>query len=263
MGIEVVCTGGNGTIGQFLPVSVRRLRTRLEESVELRVDELKKVARPPFALLHLAALTSVTEAEKDPARARLMNVDGSLKWLQAAADTGCTRFVFVSTGHVFRATAQQEFLTPDRLPDATATYGRTKAEAEVALSTMAQDLKIDLVIARVFSVTSEKMRAGFLFPELLRRARERDFSPLPGYKSVRDFVDAKFVAEQLFSIATTDKCPHSIVHISSGKPKSVRQLAEETMGAAGISRGEMSVMFPDNADLPNYLISEPTKIGER
>jgi UDP-glucose 4-epimerase/GDP-4-dehydro-6-deoxy-D-mannose reductase len=111
-----------------------------------------------------------------------------------------------------------------------------------------------VTIARIFSVTSAKMRDGFLYPELLRRAREKDFKPLPGHQNVRDFIDAEVAAEELLRLAAMAS-PPSVVHIA-GETKSVRELAEGVMSEHGISPEQMSSMFPPPTEPVNYLISE-------
>ena len=248
----IVCTGGSGTIGQFLPSSVVRLRTRLEETVQDRVLELRSLGFVPSALIHLAAFTSVKEAEENPAKARDLNVHGTEKWLEAANIIGIPRFIYVSTSHVFKPTDGAP-LNPATLTNATAAYGRTKADAEKVV--LAQGNSTRVSIARIFSVTSTKMRDGFLFPELLRRARERDFKTLPGHQNVRDFIDAEEAALKLFDLANTSTALPPIIHIS-GRKMSVRELAEEVMNQQGISREDMAAMFPSVSEPANFLISE-------
>lgn len=248
----IVCTGGRGTIGQFLPESVVRLETRLEDTVEARVEELRKLREVPSAFIHLAAFTSVKEAEENPSKAFELNVKGTVKWLEAASLVGIPRFISVSTSHVFKATHEPTRLGPSSETNATSVYGRTKAEAEKAV--LAHSGSTRVTIARIFSVTSAKMRDGFLYPELLRRAREKDFKPLPGHQNVRDFIDAEAAAGELLKLAASVS-PPSIVHIA-GETKSVRELAEDVMGEQGISPERMASMFPPATEPANYLISE-------
>lgn len=252
----IVCTGGNGTIGQFLPASVIRLRTRLEDSIDTRVQELKALGETPTAFIHLAALTSVKEADAFPERARQMNVEGAVKWLEAADRVGVARFIFVSTSHVFKPTLQPVELSPSVETNATAAYGASKAEAEKAMLSYAGATRV--IIARIFSVISPKMREGFLYPELLRRAREKDFKALSGHQNVRDFIDAEVAARQLMGLASeaVREDDHSrIVHLA-GRSMSVRELAEDVMAQAGIKPDEISSMFPLTSEPANFLISQ-------
>lgn len=262
-GVDVVCTGGTGTIGQFLPETVHRLLTRLERGVEERIAEMQGLPRIPDSFLHLAAMTSVVDAENEPARARFINVDGSVKWLEAAAKIGCKRFIYVSTGHVFSPSPKCELFKTDHPIDATAVYGRSKAEGEVELRKASKGLEIDMVIVRIFSVISPKMRPGFLYPELLRRVREKNFSPVQGYRNVRDFIDAEEAAGLLTKLATAKSLSREIYHIGSGHTRSVRELAEDVMKLNGVDNETVEKMFPPENDEPaNYLIPELTPTEE-
>lgn len=264
----VALTGGTGTIGKRLfdahgDQPLFALKTRLEAEVKEMRAELDQVVQP-FAFLHLAAVTLVQDCEKDPEHAFRLNVDGALKWLQAAADSGCERFVFVSTGHVFRPTKQLDWLEPSRSPDATTIYGRSKAEAEKRLATEASRLGVPLLIARVFSVIDKGMRKGFLYSELERRAQERDFNPMPGYKNVRDFIEAEEAAKALYSLASEAELSNEkvrIAHVCTGVPRTVRELALDVFRQHGIGDEPLVAgMFPETQDDPNYLVSKPTKV---
>lgn len=266
----IAATGTTGSIGHFLPVlepGIRPLEIRLEVSEAEMISAAKST--DASALIHMAAMTSVSACEKDPARAREINVAGAVKLLRAAQRAGVKRFVQVSTSHVFRATSEPIELMPEQAGDAVAVYGRTKLEAELALSAAADDVGMELAIARVFSVIDPDMRPGFLFPELHRRARERDFSPLPGYANVRDFIQAREACEQVLKLAKVARLKHRIYHICTGHAQSVRELAVKVFAEYGIKETEMTAMFPAHSkdplressnEKPNYMMSRPTAI---
>jgi nucleoside-diphosphate-sugar epimerase len=258
---SIVCSGRTGTIGRLLPPSVTSVQTRLEETESSMRAELSALFSRPDAFLHLAAMTLVADCERDPEKTHVINVEGPVKWLRACSQVGCRKFIQVSTCHVFKPRPSAELLTPDLIPDATTAYGRSKLEAELALTEAAKSLEVELTIARVFSVIGEGMRPGYLFPELQRRVRTRDFSPLPGYKNVRDFIEAKEVAKILYRLATESHAP-GLYHICTGRPQSVRQLAEGLMRSQGLLERDFCAMFPETTDEANYLISDPTPILE-
>ena len=216
-------------------------------------------------LIHLAALTSVQDCERDPDRTGKLNVDGSLKWLRAAARSRLDHFIFVSSSHVFLPTAEPVWLKPDRAMDSTSVYGKSKAEAELRLAEEARLLGIRLSIARVFSVIAppgKALRPFYLQAGLQRRARERDFSPLPGHQNVRDFITTDQISQQLMRLVESNQSTGGTYHICSGVPKSVRELAIEEMKVAGIGPSEMNPMFVATDAKPNYLISKPIELNE-
>ena len=259
---RIVCTGATGTIGRYLPSEVIQLRSRLEASTDEMRAELAAVEKGIAGFIHLAAVTSVKRCEADPERAFELNVNGTRKWLHAAASVGCPRFVHASTCHVFRPTATAEWLEPGREGDAVSAYGRSKLEAEHVVFADAHVLGIEAVIARVFSLIADGMPESFLYPALQRRARERDFSRLPGYKNVRDFIEAADAASRLWRIASASHLDSRIFHLCTGQPKSVRTLAIEVMGQSGIGDAATAPMFPENDDAANFLISKPSPIPQ-
>lgn len=263
----VVCTGRTGSIGRFLSNDVRGLRTRLEGSEAEMAAELEDLKAS--ALIHLAAMTSVAECENNPQLAFERNVEGAARWFRAAARAGLRHFVHVSSAHVFRPTSDPEWLEPSREGDAVAVYGRTKLQAEIELKRLAASLGLRLSIGRVFSVIAPPegplLRPGFLHTELHRRARERDFSPMPGYKNVRDFIDTVTICRRLEAIARQCGAPggSAVYHVCSGEPLSVRDLAVRVFREYGIGELEMAPMFPQNSEKPNYLLSRPTPVDGR
>lgn len=245
--MRFACTGGDGTIGQFLSPDIVRLKTRLEAGEDERVRELAGVD----AVIHLAALTDVAECEADPAKAFALNVEGSVRWLRAARRAGLQRFVFVSTSHVFAPTSTLERLAPGRTPNPVSIYGQTKAQAEVELLRAGD---IDVAVARVFSVIGPNLRAGYLYAELQRRAREKDFSPLSRWANVRDFIEVRSVTSQLL------KLERGIYHLGTGVGRTVRDLAEQVMREHGLRPDEYEKMFAEPSGPADYLVAEPSRI---
>ena len=258
--MSIVATGRMGSIGKGLPADVIGLKSRLEWSVAVMVEELRAISATPTAFIHLAALSDVKECEANPEKAIEMNADGAVRWLRAAAEVGCKRFVHVSTSHVFKATSKPEILEPTRTPDATSAYGVSKVRAEDQLEKWAKELDVELVITRVFSVVGRGMRPGYLYADLERRVRERDFSPLPGYKNVRDFVDVETICARLITLAEKPSPCQGVFHICSGNPMTVRELAQKVLRENGVALEEAQTMFPENRDEPNYMISKPSEI---
>jgi dTDP-4-dehydrorhamnose reductase len=75
-------------------------------------------------VLHAAAWTDVDGAEGDPARANLVNVDGTRNVVALGAPV-----VYYSTDYVFDGSKQEPYVESDR-PRPLSVYGRTKLEGE-------------------------------------------------------------------------------------------------------------------------------------
>src|ERR1700685_4316174 len=97
---------------------------------EQRVQKAVKAARPEGIVLATAD-TNVDECESNPALAFAVNRDGAINVGKAAKEVGA-RLLFLSSDYVFDGRKTTPYETGDaRNPQSV--YGRTKAEAEIAL----------------------------------------------------------------------------------------------------------------------------------
>ncbi len=85
----------------------------------------------PEVVVHLAAIADVGAAERDPGRARAVNVNGTAEITRQCQHHGA-RLVFVSTEYVFDG--QQGPYREDAAPSPNTQYGRTKRDAEQAVA---------------------------------------------------------------------------------------------------------------------------------
>jgi len=265
-GKTVFFTGPAGSIGSQMPPGPIPLHTRLEQPVEEmeaelrgRLDALASETRG-FALIHLATLTSVDAAAADPRRAHWLNVEGSRKWLDAAGRSGCGRFVYVSTAHVFAPPPAGERLTEASPLGPVTVYGRTKLAAEDALASgVLRYPGLELTVARVFGVRSKALRPGFLWTRLVEQARAKNYRPIAGARCVRDYLDAADVCAALLRLAVAGKAPR-VALVCSGIEVTVRELAERAFRENGADPQGIVEAPPRATDAP-YLVGVPTAIG--
>jgi dTDP-4-dehydrorhamnose reductase len=123
--MRVLATGGTGYLGAELVrrgadgVSTRDFDVRDADAVRHAFDQ-----RRPDVVIH-------TAYRQDPPDARSVNVDGSAAVARAAADVAA-RLIHMSTDVVF--SGRQGRYTEDDPPDPVTDYGRTKADAELAVT---------------------------------------------------------------------------------------------------------------------------------
>lgn len=84
----------------------------------------------PQVVIHAAAVASIAECQRDPARARRVNVDATARLAQLAAQAG-SRLLLVSTDLVFDGA--RGGYREDDAPAPLSEYGRTKLAAEQAV----------------------------------------------------------------------------------------------------------------------------------
>jgi nucleoside-diphosphate-sugar epimerase len=122
-----------------------------ERGVELFVGDItdresqRKLVEGCEVVFHAAALvTEVAATEADYVR---VNVDGSEGLARTAIEAGARRIVFVSSTSV-HAPNTDRALEESSLFDPQDAYGRSKAEAEIRLTRLAQEQRAELVILR-------------------------------------------------------------------------------------------------------------------
>jgi dTDP-4-dehydrorhamnose reductase len=127
-------TGANGLIGNYLVQTAPRLvphwRVRALTRDQLDMLDFNAVRREfqkdqPQIVIHCAAITTVSEAQKNPVLARRVNMELTQRLAELAAET---QFVFFSTDVIFDGRKGNYGQTD--MPNPLHLYGETKAAAE-------------------------------------------------------------------------------------------------------------------------------------
>ena len=145
----LLITGGLGYVGgrvatylrQCYPTLPIRLMTRRHRSsatwaTDFQVAEgdildsasLRRALEGVSTVIHLAASNEI-ESARDPARALYVTSKGTLKLLQVAQEAGASRFVYMSTFHVYGASTGG-LITEETLPGPSHPYAITHYTAE-------------------------------------------------------------------------------------------------------------------------------------
>lgn len=132
---DYLVTGAGGQVGQALlkiaPGSVAGLtRADLDVSDPVAVRRTMADIRPAV-VLHAAAWTDVDACEGDPARAWLVNAEGTANLARVCAAQGA-RLLYVSTDYVFPGDANRPY-QPDDPVGPRSVYGKSKLGGELAV----------------------------------------------------------------------------------------------------------------------------------
>jgi len=151
MVVMIVITGAGGKLGKELsmrfPGAAKPTREELDVTDEKSVSNYMQ-STSPQVVIHLAAMTSVTECEAEKERAWKTNVTGTLNMAKASAKTGAY-FVLMSTPCVF--SGKGPFMEGDT-PYPENFYGLTKLAAEISVLA----ISTNSVIIRANFVPKEK-----------------------------------------------------------------------------------------------------------
>lgn len=222
-----------------------------------------------ITFIHLAARVSVPACEADPAGAYASNVvlarataETVLRWSSARGLTA--RVIYVSTGHVYAALADGARTSEGAPVKPRSVYAQTKLAGEQAISDAASGWQAPVLAARVFGLIAPQQAPNYVLPGLIERAAAGRLDAIPGLDSVRDYLDARDVCEDLVLLASAawPDWP-SVVNICSGEPTSIRELLvavlQQLEPAQADELARRATAAPGRPDDVRWLVGHPTR----
>lgn len=207
--MSVYATGLTGTIGSFLPGSIKPINIDLasnsQEFEKLKFEE-------EDSIIHLGAVVGNKMVDNNPNYAFKVNVTGTQLLAQVALSQKVSRFLYISSSHVYKSQfgkiGELDVLEP------TTDYGKSKLEAENMLEEIFSEQRHKLCILRVFSLLDWNMPA-FTLGGSIQKAFKGEKVNLVNGDDIRDFLTPKKVAEILLKLSTLQELP-KIINICSG-----------------------------------------------
>ncbi|WP_455243618.1 dTDP-4-dehydrorhamnose reductase [Petrachloros mirabilis] len=133
--MRILITGAHGQLGSALQQVLSQDELILKDLPQFDLSnpacEEQILSERPDAILHVGAYTNVDGAEREPERARLVNVQGT-KYVARAAERLGARLLFVSTDYVFDGKKTSPY-TEEDLPSPINQYGLSKYQGELAV----------------------------------------------------------------------------------------------------------------------------------
>ena len=198
---------------------------RSKEAVAALVRDVR-----PDACVHLAGISFVPDAAKDPGLLYSVNIGGTLNLLDAfAALAPGSRFLFVSTAQAYGCTFDPEDtpVTEDAPLYPLSPYAISKAAGEAAVRAYGLYKGLDIRIVRPSNHTGPGQTAKFVVPSFIAQAKEilvgarREFTT-GNLESARDFSDVRDIAAAYATIlengesgATYNACSRTRVRIGA------------------------------------------------
>jgi nucleoside-diphosphate-sugar epimerase len=277
----ILYNGATGGVGRYLAAALasagkpsHAIASRLEDSAGL-VNELACLdPGGDVALVHLAAMVSVPACEADPSAAYRTNVELAvqstktiIEWARSRSNK--MRVVFVSTGHVYAEASAGVRLSESAPTGPRSIYAQTKLQAEVSVSEVCREATVPLVVARVFGLLAPSQPSNYVLPSLIRRARARELTDIPGLSFTRDYLDARDVCDDLIALA--DVARHgrdpAVVNVCSGVPTRIIDLLTMVLRAVEPTLADDLLLRSSEApgrrdDIP-WLVGDPSQFALR
>jgi GDP-4-dehydro-6-deoxy-D-mannose reductase len=249
---RTLITGDAGFVGQHALAGVAGAvgLSSLGTKVDIRdkaalVDCLREVK--PTAVLHLAALSFVPDSFKAPEATFEVNFLGTLRLLEALADTGFKgRFLFVGTGDAYGLVppaalpiGEDQALRP-RNP-----YAVSKAAAEALCFQWSQTGPFEVMMARPFNHIGAGQAQNYAISDFAKQIAEIAAGKRPAVLTVgnidttRDFTDVRDVV-RAYDLILAKGINGEVYNVCSGVEHSVRDLLDRLLALCGVS-AEISV----------------------
>lgn len=245
-GLRLV-TGDSGFVGQHALKAWPQARG-LAQAAGGPVDLRDKAALcrvleqvQPQEVLHLAGISFVPDAVKDPHRTYAVNFLGTLNLVEALADTGFKgRVLFVSSGDAYGLVPPQELPIRETLPLRPRNpYAVSKAAAEALCCQWSQTGPFEVLVARPFNHIGAGQSAQFAISDFARQiaeiaaGRRAPVLHVGNIDVTRDFCDVRDVLAA-YDVLLARGDNGATYNVCSGVERSVRSLVERLLQLANV-----------------------------
>ena len=248
--LNVLITGASGFVGQRLVkalkqhdvyvVGVGRELINSEADIFYAVPDFtaSKAWQKPLkgcdVVVHLAARVHVMheKAINPLTEFRLVNVEGTMRLAQEAANAGVTRFIFISSiGVNGNTTAIGRPFSANDKPQPNNPYAISKLEAEQGLIKLSVDTGMELVIIRPPLVYG--IGAPGNFKQLLKVLKKKIPLPLGAINNKRSFVYVGNLVSLIIKCTEHPNAANQVFLVSDGHDLSTAELLRVCATALG------------------------------
>ncbi|MCV0392937.1 MAG: NAD-dependent epimerase/dehydratase family protein [Nitrosopumilus sp.] len=265
--MKILVTGGAGFIGRYLVESLKKNHTVLvydnlsnskkipdEKNVKfckgdiLDYDNLCKFSKDVDIMIHLAALTNVTESVIDPENTIDVNVNGTANVIKACNENKIKKIIFASSAAVYGDNS--EIISENTKTDPLSAYGNSKIEAEKIIVKRCNENKISYIILRIFNVYGKGQNEKYagVITKFAKNILQKKPVVIHGNgKQTRDFVSIHDVIDAF--LCAIESKSNGVYNIASGKSLSINELANMMFDVFG--KVEIKHLAKQKGDIQN------------
>jgi nucleoside-diphosphate-sugar epimerase len=245
VGVEVVTAGRSE-----LPDSPRHHTLDLSTDDPVRIGAILEAVAPEVVVNCAGATAGGSQVLKDA------NITGPGVLTRAMLLVGGpVRLVHLGSAAEYGLTEPGVPVSESAIPQPVGEYGATKL-AGTRLVQRAGEAGLDAVVLRVFNPVGpgapEESLPGRVMSELRKALAHGTEVRLGPLEAVRDFIDARDVAEAVIAAATTPTLPHPVLNVGSGVGTPARTLVKQLVSVSGYA-GEVQEDLPGSTRSPGVL----------
>jgi UDP-glucose 4-epimerase len=225
-------TGDRRNISSHMP------KIRLHEVDISDYSRVREVVKDYEAIVHQAALVSVTRSVEDPQTVNQVNVSGTLNLLKAAVDSKIRRFLYASSSSVYGETEtipKVETLEPRPISP----YAVSKMAAERYCRVFASVYGLNTVSLRYFNVYGPRQKYGpysGVIPTFIEMAARNEPPIIRGDgEQTRDFTYVEDVVRMNMLCLARKDLKGEVFNVAGGQTTSINRLAETILRVMGKS----------------------------
>lgn len=256
---KVLVTGGCGFIGSHIVDELLRrgysvgvldnLATGREENLSGNISKISlhrgdisdfefvsKIVPGYDAVIHEAALVSVTRSVENPLLTNQVNVEGTINLLKASVDSRVRKFVYASSSSVYGDTEtlpkRESMITSPVSP-----YGVSKLAAENYCRTFARVYGLKTVSLRYFNVYGPRQKYGpysGVIPTFIKQVLDGKSPVIFGDgEQTRDFTFVSDVVSANILSLERDVAPGGVYNVARGKTITINELGRLIISILG------------------------------
>ena len=193
-----------------------------------------------------------------------VNVLGSLRLMEMAAQAGVRRHVVAGSSHEYGRSAYKYDAVPPHAPLAPiSSYGGSKAAAFQLLQSYAIENGLEFFYGRIFSAYGKGQYYKNFWPMLYRAAKSgRDF-PMTSGKQIGDFIGVEDVAKHFLRGCTRPDVKVAtplVVNVGSGNGITLLQFAELEWKRLGANGSLVPGAIPDRPNQIERLVADTSRL---